>query len=120
MHELGILRQIVRTVVQIAEKNSIENVKHITLEVGLDSGIVPHYMNKLFPAASDSLPLLKNAELRIDQEHCVGCGICRSRCSHDVIHIRQTMPMRKDLHEYFLKDYNLDIKLGAMEHEKTK
>lgn len=65
MHELGILRQVVRTVEQIAKKNRIKNVKHITLEVGLDSGIVPYYMNKLYPVAIDSLPLLKNAELRI-------------------------------------------------------
>jgi len=49
--------------------------------------------------------------IQIDQEKCVGCGICQARCNHDVIHIRQTMPMRQDLHEYFLKDYNLDIKL---------
>ena len=65
MHELGILRQVVRTVERIAEKNRIDSVKHITLEVGLDSGIVPRYMNRLFPATIDSLPLLKNAELRI-------------------------------------------------------
>ncbi len=42
----------------------------------------------------------------------MGCGICRSRCEQEAIRIRQTMPMRKDLHEYFLKDYSLDIKLG--------
>ena len=68
----------------------------------------------------EALSLGEDGTIRIDQEHCVGCGICRSRCSHDVIHIRQTMPMRKDLHEYFLKDYNLDIKLGAMEQEERK
>ncbi len=53
-----------------------------------------------------------NNRIHINQERCVGCGICRSRCQHDVISIKQTMPMRKDLHEYFLKEYNLDIKLG--------
>ena len=47
----------------------------------------------------------------IDQELCMGCGICRSRCDLDVLKIRQTMPMRKDLREYFLKDYNLDLKV---------
>lgn len=65
MHELGILRQIVRTVEQIAEKNRIKSVKHITLEVGHDSGIVPRYMNRLFPLAADAFPLLKSTELRI-------------------------------------------------------
>ena len=59
----------------------------------------------------EALSFGEDGRIHIDQEHCVGCGICRSRCTHDAIHIRQTMPMRKDLHEYFLKDYNLDIKL---------
>ena len=47
----------------------------------------------------------------IDQEKCVGCGICKNRCPADVIKIKQTMPMRADLHEYFLKDYNIDLKI---------
>ena len=60
----------------------------------------------------EALSFGEDGKIRIDQEKCVGCGICRSRCPHDAVHIRQTMPMRKDIHEYFLKDYNLDIKLG--------
>ena len=51
----------------------------------------------------------------INQESCVGCGICRNRCKLDVIKIKQTMPMRDDLHEYFLKDYNLDLKIWENE-----
>ena len=65
MHELGILRQIVKIVQGAAEKNSIEAIRHITLEVGSSSGIVPLYMKKLFPVAADAIPLLKDAELRI-------------------------------------------------------
>ena len=53
----------------------------------------------------------ENGKTVIDREHCVGCGICRSRCKTGAISIKQTMPMRKDIQEYFLKDYNLDIKL---------
>ena len=47
----------------------------------------------------------------INQETCVGCGICKNRCKQDVIKIKQTMPVRKDLHEYFQKDFNIDLKL---------
>lgn len=47
----------------------------------------------------------------INQELCVGCGICKNRCPVDAISIKQTMPMRKDLHEYFAKDYNMDLKV---------
>lgn len=65
MHELGILRQIVKIVEQAAVKNGIEHVRNITLEVGRDSEVVPRYMMRLFPVAADALPRLKNTELRI-------------------------------------------------------
>ena len=68
----------------------------------------------------EALSIGKNGRIQIDQEHCVGCGICRARCEHDVIRIKQTMPMRKDLHEYFLKDYNLDIKYGKKSRKTRK
>ena len=46
-----------------------------------------------------------------NQELCVGCGICKARCDFDVIKIKQTMPMRKNLHEYYAIDYNLDLRI---------
>ena len=53
----------------------------------------------------------EDGKVIINQESCVGCGICKSRCEFDVIKIKQTMPMRKDLQEYFRVDYNLDLKV---------
>lgn len=66
----------------------------------------------------EALSIGENGKIVIDQEKCVGCGICRSRCEHDAIHIKQTMPMRNDIQEYFLKEYNLDVKLGAADREE--
>ena len=65
MHELGILKHIGKIVEQAADKNRIEAVKQITLEVGKESGVVPLYLRKLFPVAADLCPVLKGAELRI-------------------------------------------------------
>lgn len=65
MHELGVLRHIVRTVDGIAEKNKIRRVKHITLEVGEESGYVPFYLEKLFPIAVDAHPVMQGARLNI-------------------------------------------------------
>ena len=65
MHELGVLMATVKTVCRIAEQNNINKVKHITLEVGEESGYVPLYLRKLFPVAVDSFPTLREAELKL-------------------------------------------------------
>ena len=59
----------------------------------------------------------EDGKVTINQELCVGCGICKSRCNLDVIKIKQTMPMRENLHEYYLKDYNLDLKVWDFENK---
>ena len=51
----------------------------------------------------------EDGKVVIDQEKCAGCGICKAKCPSDVIKIKQTMPMRDNLHDYFAKDYNLDL-----------
>lgn len=66
MHELGVLRQVMKTVCGIAEKNRIDCIKFITLEVGTESTYVPRFFEMLFPVAADSFPLLRQAQLRMD------------------------------------------------------
>ena len=66
MHELGVLRQIVKIVNRVTEQNRIQQVKHIALEVGEASGYVPVFFEKLFPVAVAQLPALKEAQLRIE------------------------------------------------------
>ena len=61
MHELGVLRHAVKTVTAIAEKNNINKIKHITLEVGRESDFVPMFLEKLFPVATDGFPLMKGS-----------------------------------------------------------
>jgi len=49
----------------------------------------------------------------IDQEHCMGCGYCVAACpASDCIRIRQTMPMRDSIHDYFLAEDGFDLKAG--------
>lgn len=58
----------------------------------------------------DALQIGKDGKLHIDQEVCVGCGICKTKCPQEAIKIKQTMPMRKNLHEYFEVELGLDNK----------
>ena len=66
MHELGILRHIVRTVERTAQDNAITAIRHINLDVGTSSSFVPEYLTKLFPVATDGKPLFARAALRIN------------------------------------------------------
>lgn len=65
MHELGILVQIAKSVHHIMAQQHIERIRHITLEVGEASGVVPHYMHKLLPVAADMYPFLQEVEMKI-------------------------------------------------------
>ena len=65
MHELGVLRNAVKTVAGVAEKNNIKRLKFITLEMGEQSSFVPVFFEKLYPAAIDNLPLFEGSELRL-------------------------------------------------------
>ncbi len=65
MHELGVLRNAIRTVSNVAEQNHIQRIQFITLEVGEQSSFVPAFFEKLYPAAIDSLPLFADSELKL-------------------------------------------------------
>ena len=67
MHELGVLCQIVKKVNHIAEENKIQQVKHITLEVGEASSFVPVFLEKLFPVAVENFPAFSTCVLKIEK-----------------------------------------------------
>ena len=66
MHELGVLSYAVKTVDGIAEKNGVDRLKFITLDVGTESGFVPEYFMKLFPVAVDGKDRFNSSELKIN------------------------------------------------------
>lgn len=59
----------------------------------------------------DAISFAPDGKVIINQEQCVGCGICKDKCAEGAIRIKQTFPMRDDMHEYFVKDFSLDVKL---------
>ena len=65
MHELGVLKNAIKTISETALKHGIKRIKFITLEIGSDSSFVPVFFEKLFPVAIDGLELYKNAKLKL-------------------------------------------------------
>lgn len=65
MHEIGIVRQILRTAEQVAAKNGIDAISGITVECGELSMVVPDYLRDIFPVVTRDT-ILDGAELEID------------------------------------------------------
>lgn len=61
-----------------------------------------------------------DGKMVVDQKNCVGCGICRSKCPHDAISIKQTMPMRDSIHHYYYEEGMLDIVPGRGFEDHSK
>ena len=57
----------------------------------------------------EAISIGEDGKVVINQELCVGCGICKTRCPMDVIKLKQTMPMRDSLADYFDIEYNLPL-----------
>ena len=66
MHELGVLCHAIKTVDQIAQKNGIQQVSFITLEIGDKSSFVPEFFTKLYPVAVENYPRFENSTLKME------------------------------------------------------
>ena len=64
MHEIGIVRQLVRTVTAFAEANDVQDIREVVVDCGELSLVIPEYVEELYPViAKDSI--LKDAKLTI-------------------------------------------------------
>lgn len=78
MHELGIVFEILRVVGEVAEREGVEKVDAIVLEVGEVGSVVPEFLQECFPAAAERDPRFEKTELRIEVipgvAKCAACG----------------------------------------------
>ena len=59
----------------------------------------------------EAITMDEDGKVKIDQEICIGCGECVKRCNLDALKIKQTMPMRAHLQDYYTEEFNLDLKV---------
>ncbi len=64
MHEIGIVRQMVRTVTAFAEENGIREIREVVVDCGELSLVIPEYVEELYPVAVKG-SILENAKLNI-------------------------------------------------------
>ena len=73
MHEMTLAIQAIRSVLEFAEENGIDEIDTVVLEIGELSLVVPEYMEQAWYAAVKHTPL-ESSRLRIDVTP--GNGIC--------------------------------------------
>jgi len=66
MHEIGIVREVLRTVESYAKENDIKNIREIVLEVGELSQIIPEYMQEVYPYVVEDDPMFSETKLVIE------------------------------------------------------
>ena len=49
MHEIGVVRSMIKTVTEFAEANDIKEVSEIVLDIGELSLVIPKYVEKVYP-----------------------------------------------------------------------
>ena len=53
MHEIGIVRQIVRTVTDFAQENGIGEIAEVVVDCGELSLVIPKYLQDIYPVRRD-------------------------------------------------------------------
>lgn len=52
MHELGVMAEAVKTIERIMDEQRLTHVETVVMEVGELSGIVPEFLDKVYPAVT--------------------------------------------------------------------
>ena len=52
MHEIGVVKQVVRTVEDFAKENGVDRIEEIVLDIGELSLVIPNYVEEIYPIAT--------------------------------------------------------------------
>ena len=66
MHEIGVVRQMCKTVMEFAAENQIQSISEIVVEIGELSLIIPKYVEDVYPLVVEDT-MLKDTKLIIKE-----------------------------------------------------
>ena len=66
MHEIGVVRQMCKTVMEFAAENQIQSISEIVVEIGELSLIIPKYVEDVYPLVVEDT-MLKDTKLIIEE-----------------------------------------------------
>lgn len=77
MHELGIVKQIVATIEDIAVQNNEDHIAQLVLEIGELSQVIPEFVEEIWGDVCKTDDMLTDCELKIEvPEALVFCKAC--------------------------------------------
>ena len=74
MHEIGVVRQVLRTVENFAKENGLDRIDTIVLEIGDLSLVIPKYVEDIYNVIIKDTPF-EFTKLKIEVVE--GQGVCR-------------------------------------------
>ena len=86
MHEIGALYKMLEQVEAVAKANHVKQIKAIVIDLGELSGMLPVFLEKYYPAATENKELFKGSELIINiikGELCLECHSLYNIMQHE-------------------------------------
>ena len=65
MHEIGLVKAMVSTVTDFAQKNSIDHIESVVLQIGELSLVIPEYVTEIYPMVVKET-MLEDTKLEIE------------------------------------------------------
>ncbi|MBP5155409.1 MAG: hydrogenase maturation nickel metallochaperone HypA [Clostridia bacterium] len=66
MHELGIVRHVIKTLEDVAAENDVRRIGSVTLQIGEVSGVIVEQLVDCWNYFREKSPVLKGAEMKVE------------------------------------------------------
>ena len=109
MHELGLVKHVIKTLEEVAPENDVTKIWSVTLSVGEVSGVVHEQMLDCWDYFKKRSALVEDAELKLEVIPAVTyCTACQK--TYETVRYGKTCPHCGSGETYLLKGNELTIK----------
>ena len=109
MHELGVVKHVMKTLVDVAAENDVSHIGSATLQIGDVSGIINHLITDCWSYFADKDPLFKGSERKIEQIKAVTfCEDCKKE--YETVKYGKICPFCGSEHTFLICGNEFEIK----------
>ena len=109
MHELGIVKHVIKTLHEVAAENNVRRIGSVTLEVGEVSGVIVEQLTDCWDYFSGKDPLVRGAPLIVETVEAVTfCTKCEK--TYETVRHGKTCPYCGSTETYLITGSEFTIK----------